>query len=55
MIFVLKCSFAERCDDGEVGGIHAGSHEEDEVLVASPPVDGHVILERLQGGLGAIV
>ena len=44
-------TFHESCDNGEVGQVHAGAHEEDEVLVPGPPVDGDVRLEGLQGRL----
>ena len=44
-------TFHESCDNGEVGQVHAGPHEEDEVLVAGPPVDGDVLLKGLQSRL----
>ena len=44
-------TFAETGDDGEFGRIHAGAHEEDEVLVAGLAERGHVQSEGLQGGL----
>ncbi len=35
-------------DDGEVGWSHAGTHEQDNVLVPGLPVVHHLLLEELQ-------
>lgn len=35
-------------NDGEVGGSHAGAHEQDNVLVPGLPVVHHLLLKELQ-------
>ena len=45
---VCKRTFAEAGDDGELGRVHAGAHEEDEVLVARLAEGGDVEAEGLQ-------
>ena len=51
MGFFSSLTFAETCYNGEFRWVHAGAHEEDEVLVSSLAECGHVQPEGLEGGL----
>ena len=47
---IVANTFAETRDYGKFRGIHAGTHEQDEIFMPRFPKGGHLLPERLKGG-----